>query len=159
MDRARPPLTRPGPRLLDPDAGARRAGRRAAALLAIGLAVGCASSSRALTGSARNAALLCRGRVSVRLPGTAVRIVAGRTVDPSERPLPGVAVVLIAEDAATSVYQATSDGTGRFVVGGVPSGGYLLKTCRAGYETVEMALEVSGDGQDAPLVLAMASAP
>ena len=153
-------MTRPRPRLLQPDAGARRAGRRAAVLLAIGLAAGgCASSSRAVTGCARNAALLCRGRVSVRLPGTAVRIVAGRTVDPSERPLPGVAVVLIAEGAATSVYQATSDGTGRFVVGGVPSGGYLLKTCRAGYETVEMALEVSGDGQDAPLVLAMSPAP
>ncbi len=140
-----------------PDGRARRASRVATGLLAIGLAAGgCASSSRALTGSARNTALLCRGHVSVRVPGTAVRIVAGRTVDPSGQALPDVAVILIAEDATTSVYQATSDGTGRFVVGGVPDGRYLLKTCRAGFETVEMDLQVSGDGQDAPLVLSMA---
>ncbi len=131
--------------------------RAAAAALAIGLAAGgCASSSRGLTGSARNAALLCRGHVAVRLPGTVVRIVAGRAVDPSGRPLPGVAVVLIGQDAATSVYRATSDATGRFVVGGVPDGRYLLKTCRDGFDTVEMDIEVSGQGQDAPLVLAMA---
>jgi carboxypeptidase family protein len=135
---------------------ARRPAFRAAALALALAAGGCASSSRALTGSARSAALLCRGRVSVRVPGTSVRSVAGRTVDPSGKALPGVAVVLVAQDAATSVYQATSDGAGRFVVGGVPDGRYLLKTCRTGFETVEMDLEVSGDGQAAPLVLEMA---
>jgi len=134
--------------------------RRAVGGLAIGLAaVGCASSSRALTGSARSAALLCRGRVSVRVPGTSVRIVAGRTAEPSGRALPGVTVVLIAQDAATSVYEATSDGTGRFVVGGVPDGRYLLKTCLHGFDTVEMNLEISGEGQSAPLLLEMAPSP
>jgi len=69
-----------------------------------------------------------------------------------------VSVILIGQDAATSVYQATSDGSGRFVVGGVPDGRYLLKTCRDGFDTVEMDLSVAAEGQDAPLVLAMAPA-
>jgi len=75
--------------------------------------------------------------VSPRALGQSTGAVAGRVVDDTGAPLPGVNVVL--QDAGTG---AVTNTNGRFRIGGVPTGALTLEARFVGYQTVERSLTV-----------------
>lgn len=87
---------------------------------------------------------------------TAFTTLSGSIVDPMSAALPGVTVVLTNANTQAK-YEVQSDRTGRYEVGGLPPGEYLLEARLPGFATLKQQLTFNGQNVDRNLTLQVGS--
>jgi len=102
----------------------------------------------------------CQAFEKLVFPKARVSVVKGQVVREGGTPIPGVQLELAHRREPQSLYVLSGE-RGEFDFGSIPEGPYTLRTCAAGFDTLEVVVDIR---EDAPapiceLVLGPSEAP